>query len=131
MVAPAATVLTQLDCLTNYEKLAFYGAIKRLVLIASLALCGCVTTAAELGQSRVEKTLQSEKSAADFAMCVAENTLGAAELRNDGTRYWVLVNDPDGPRIRWDFIPTETGSIAELRTFVLLGKQSFVGEGCR
>ena len=103
--------------------------MRRIALIAALALAGCATTPAGLAKTNVEKTFTSTKTALAWATCVAENT-PEAELRSDGTRHWVLVSEFGVPRIRWDFIPTEGGSIVEQRTTAFIGKQSRMVEKC-
>jgi hypothetical protein len=104
--------------------------MRNLTLIAATALGGCTTTAAGLSQTSVEKTFQSAKSAAVLATCVAENSSGVVDLRDDGTRYWVIVSASGIPRTRWDFMPSGTGSVAELRTTALIGKQWAAIEPC-
>lgn len=104
--------------------------MKHITALAALALAGCTTTAAGLAQTSVEKAFQSKKSAAALATCVADNSTGDADIRNDGTRYWVIVSASGIARTRWDFIPTATGSTAELRTTALIGKQWAAIEPC-
>lgn len=103
--------------------------MKQLCIVAALALAGCATTPAGLAETRVEKSVTSQKTAQVFALCVAENVSGAI-LRDDGARYWVLLEVFGTPRHRWDFIPTETGSIAELRSTGIAGDESGSVEDC-
>lgn len=90
-------------------------AMKQIALITALALAGCTTTPAGLAKTGIKETIPSEKPAKEFALCVAERVPGAT-LRDDGERYWVLVDVWGVPRFRFDFIPSETGSIAEMRS---------------
>src|SRR3546814_4944428 len=62
----------------------------RSLVFAVLLLGGCATTPAGLQSTRVEATVSSSKSSADFATCVAEHLMGDAELRSSGDHYWVL-----------------------------------------
>lgn len=94
--------------------------MKKLLVIAAFALGGCATTPSGLASTSVEDRVTSTKSAKDFAICVAESLPGAT-LRDDGTRYWVLVDVFGVPRFRWDFIPTESGSIVEIRSTAVGG----------
>lgn len=95
--------------------------MKPAIVLFALLIAGCATTPAGLSQTRVEATVPSDKPAAAFATCVAESLAGNAELRSDGTRYWVLRSVAGTPRHRWDFIPAGDGSIAELRSTALAG----------
>lgn len=104
--------------------------MKKLIAIAVVALSGCTTTAAGLAETSVEKTFQSDKTARALATCVAENSSGVVDLRDDGTRYWVIVSASGIPRTRWDMFPTGTGSTAELRTTAIVGKQWAAIEPC-
>ena len=117
--APAivATVLKVLEIRTSYVTLVF---MKQLIFIAALALAGCATSPSGLASTSVESSVTSTKSAKDFAICVAESLPGAT-LRDDGTRYWVLFDVFGVPRFRWDFIPTETGSVVEIRSTAVGG----------
>ncbi|MEO0699435.1 MAG: hypothetical protein AAFY81_06920 [Pseudomonadota bacterium] len=94
--------------------------MKQITILGALMLAACATTPAGLLDTDVEETVESTKTAASFATCVAENMSGAA-LRNDGDRYWVLVEIYDIPRMRYDFRPTENGSIVEVRSTALGG----------
>src|SRR3546814_6096623 len=58
-------------------------AIMRSLVFAVLLLGGCATTPAGLQSTRVEATVSSSKSSADFATCVAEHLMGDAELRSE------------------------------------------------
>lgn len=95
--------------------------MKQLCIIAALALAGCATTPAGLAETSLERTVSSTKTAEAFATCVAENLPGGAEMRSAEGRYWVLVKIFGSPRYRADFIPTETGSVAELRSTAATG----------
>ena len=92
--------------------------MRKFALIAALALAGCATTPDGLARKEVKSVIPSTKSAKEFATCVAEN-LPSASLRDDGERYWVVQDMFGFPSFRWDFIPTETGSIAETRSTAL------------
>src|SRR3546814_2699983 len=96
-------------------------AIMRSLVFAVLLLGGCATTPAGLQSTRVEATVSSSKSSADFATCVAEHLMGDAELRSSGDHYWVLRSVFGVPRHRWDFTPSDSGSVAELRSTGLAG----------
>src|SRR3546814_3651415 len=88
----------------------------RSLVFAVLLLGGCATTPAGLQSTRVEATVSSSKSSADFATCVAEHLMGDAELRSSGDHYWVLRSVFGVPRHRRDFTPSDSGSVAELRS---------------
>jgi hypothetical protein len=103
--------------------------MRHTLLIAALALSGCATTPAGLASTEVKKTVASAKPAKEFALCVAENLPGAT-LRDDGTRYWVLMDVFGVPRFRWDFIPTESGSIAEARSTAIGNSGAKDAEKC-
>lgn len=95
------------------------GRMRKTLLIATLALSGCATTAQGLLESPIEDEISSDKSAQVFATCVVENITYGGQLRSDGERYWVIRNNTWGaPITRWDFVPTENGSRAELRTSI-------------
>ena len=67
----------------------------------------------------MEATLHSSKQPAAWATCVAERLAADVELRNDGTKFWIIRSNWYGSPIhRWDFIPTESGSRAELRSSI-------------
>jgi len=104
--------------------------MKRLIIIAALALAGCATTPAGLSKTRVEKTIASAKPAAAFATCFAESLPGTPELRSLDGKYWVLIEVFGTPRHRWDFTPTANGSVAELRSTGLAGAESGKVERC-
>lgn len=95
--------------------------MRLLILPAVLAVAGCATSAAGLYATRVEKTVTSTKTPQSFATCVAEAFAGDVQLRSEGDHYWVLRVIMDVPRHRWDFTPTATGSLAELRSTGLAG----------
>lgn len=94
--------------------------MKKITLLAALALSGCATTPAGLAQTDLEETVKSTKTAAAFATCLAEN-MASASLRNEGARYWVLVEILGTPRFRYDFTDTDKGSIAEVRSTAIGG----------
>ena len=98
----------------------------------AMLLPGCATSPAGLAQMGVEETLQSKKSAQDFATCVAEILQGQAELRGSGDHYWVLRENGWGvPIVRWDFKNVVTGgSIAELRATAIIGAGKDKVRGC-
>lgn len=98
-----------------------HSAMKQLCTIAALALSGCATTSAGLAETAVEQTVASPKSAEAFAVCVAESLPGGAQLRSLDGKFWVLVEVFGVPRYRADFLPTETGSIALLRSTAATG----------
>lgn len=103
--------------------------MKQLCIIAAIALTGCATTAAGLAETRVKRTITSEKDAKAFALCVAEN-MTSSEYRTDGERHWVLIQVYGVPRHRWDFTPSENGSVAELRSTGLAGAGTGDAERC-
>lgn len=82
----------------------------------TLVVAGCATTPAGLGATDVKATVSSQKSANEFAVCVAETLAGETQLRSNGDHYWVLREVMGVPRHRWDFHSTDNGSIAELRS---------------
>lgn len=95
------------------------GGMKNVILIAALSLSGCATTSQGLLESPAEFEITSEKNAQVFATCVVERLSFGGQLRSDGERYWVIRNNTLGaPITRWDFVPTESGSRAELRTSI-------------
>lgn len=104
--------------------------MRKIAAFAALALTGCATTPAGLADTRVEKTILSDKTPEAFAVCVAESLPGMAELRSLEGRYWVLMEVFGTPRHRWDFKPTESGSVAELRSTGLAGSESGKVERC-
>lgn len=104
--------------------------MKPTAALAALALAGCATTPAGLAETRVEKTISSEKTPEAFAVCVAENLPGSVELRSLEGRYWVLIEVFGTPRHRWDFTPSATGSIAELRSTGIAGSESGKVQDC-
>lgn len=103
--------------------------MKQAFIIAALALGGCAVTPAGLASTEVKRTIASAKPAKDFALCVAEN-LPDAEMRDDGNRYWVVFKIFDIPRIRWDFTPSGTGSIAETRSTAIGNSGAREAQAC-
>lgn len=99
--------------------------MRKVLMIAAAALStsGCATSAAGLQRMGVETTIPSQKTAQNFATCVAEVLQGSVELRGSGNHYWVLRPNGFGvPIVRWDFKDLATGgSIAELRATALMG----------
>lgn len=96
------------------------------VLAAVTMLTGCATTPAGLAESGLDLTLTSTKSPKDWAQCALANFHGMSQIDDDGTNWWIISPNGFGvPIQRWDFKPTPTGSIAELRstTGVATGKK--------
>lgn len=64
--------------------------------------------------------LTSSKSPKAVAVCAVDRMKGDADLRDDGTNWWVLRSNSFGvPVTRWDFRPDGNGgSIIELRTSI-------------
>lgn len=93
----------------------------RTITLLPLLLAGCATTPAGLMDTRVETTVASSKTTAEFANCTADALAGSVDVRSQGEHYWVIRNVWGTPRHRWDFHPTETGSRAELRSTGLAG----------
>lgn len=84
-----------------------------------LALGGCATSAAGLAETGVKLTVPSPKTTEAFARCVAEALNAKAQIRNEGIHYWVVRYNTLGMAgSRWDFRPSGTGSIAELRAAI-------------
>jgi hypothetical protein len=92
-------------------------------LMIALVLSGCAASPAGLARTAVKSTVPSNKSAQEFATCVAEVVLEQAELRGSGDHYWVLRENGVGiPVVRWDFTnQVAGGSIAELRATAYAG----------
>lgn len=88
----------------------------RLAVLAFAALCsGCVVQKAELNRPQVVARIDSPKTAAEFARCSAEAM--NLEVRSDEGVLSIIRSDHLGVRAaRWDFLATNTGSQAELRS---------------
>lgn len=96
--------------------------------ILFLALAGCATTPAALGRDEVSRTIASTKSAAVVARCAADNfPASMTSIRDLGEGRWYVIL---GDRHRWDFTPTATGSVAELRSSGVMGSRSTTVERC-
>jgi hypothetical protein len=90
-----------------------------LAFVVGLSLSGCAMSAKGLEKSDLDMSVQSAKSAKDFATCSAETMIGNNQLRSEGDHYWILRFNGYGiPVARWDFKPTHGGSIAELRSTI-------------
>ncbi|MBB3034052.1 hypothetical protein [Alteriqipengyuania lutimaris] len=90
-----------------------------LAIAAATTLSGCATSAAGLAATEIDASYSSEKSPKDWALCVAEAFQGSNMLRDDGTNWWIIRPNSYGvPISRWDFKPTPTGSVAELRSSI-------------
>lgn len=97
-----------------------------------LALTGCAASSAGLYREPVEFSVASNRSAQDFATCVAEVVQGPAELRGSGGHWWVVRATGAGtPVVRWDFTDKPAGgSIAELRATAIMGAAKDKVERC-
>ena len=105
--------------------------MKRCWILAIVALAGCATSAQGLLESPIEAEVTSTKTAQVFATCVVETLSFGGQLRSDGTKYWVIRNNVYGaPISRWDFIPTDSGSRAELRTSININTGKGKVEAC-
>jgi hypothetical protein len=104
-----------------------------ILLVASVTLGGCATSAAGLANSSVRETIPSQKSARDVAMCVVDSlNWSGNDLRGSDGHWWVIrVNGGNVPTIRWDFIDRSTGgSVAELRHTIGIGKATDKVRSC-
>jgi hypothetical protein len=88
-----------------------------------LALSGCVPVSSTgIYNTAVDLTVPSTKSSKDFALCAAGAFDGNNPVTNDGDHYWVTRLSLQGtPFARWDFLPTPTGSVAQLRSVLVAG----------
>lgn len=87
-----------------------------------LLLGACATTPGGIRATNVELAIVSHKPPAAFARCVADAWSGNNQFLNDGNHYWIIrLNSQGMPFARWDFLPTEAGSVAERRSDQLFG----------
>lgn len=98
---------------------------RRFIALAAVAalLGGCVpVSSAGVYRTPVDVTITSPKPVKDFALCAAQALPGNNPLTNDGDHYWVTRLSYQGaPFARWDFYPAPAGSVAELRSVLVLG----------
>lgn len=81
----------------------------------SLLLVGCSVQKYELRQPNTAARIDSDKTAASFAQCVSA-AMGIP-IRDSGNILHIVRKDRQGVEAsRWDFIPTNSGSQAELRS---------------
>jgi hypothetical protein len=85
-----------------------------------MLISGCATTAAGLGEAKVDETFTSAKLPSAVATCAVESLIGDPQIRNDGDHYWIIRNNGYGlPAVRWDFLPREGGGTTiELRSAI-------------
>ena len=80
-----------------------------------MAVAGCATSGTGLSRMEAATVYHSSQPARAFATCVAESLLWDADLRGDGSHYWILRNNAGLSGTRWDFIDQPYGgSVAEL-----------------
>ena len=91
--------------------------MRPLAALLLLALPGCATSAAGLGASNVELTLESAKPARVVAACLSQSLVGTNPMTEIADDHFVVIrqNLYQIPIIRWDIIGTPTGSRLELR----------------
>lgn len=92
--------------------------MRTIVFGAAFILAGCATTAAGLGRSPLEMTVESlTKTPRQFAECAVGEMSGSTDIRGEGDHYYILrFSGYQMPYARWDFRPRPGGgSIAELR----------------
>ncbi|USA39615.1 hypothetical protein NCF86_00175 [Pelagerythrobacter marinus] len=87
----------------------------RLAVLISLMLTGCVVQKAELNRPYAAARFDSDKTAAQFAACSAE-AMNLQVREDEGILTIVRTNNLGVQVARWDFLPTNSGSQAELRT---------------
>jgi len=86
-----------------------------LICAITLAATGCVVQKPALNRPYVAARLDSSKSAAEFSRCSAD-TMGL-EVREQGGNLYIVRTNRNGVQVaRWDFLATNDGSQAELRS---------------
>lgn len=95
--------------------------MKNYLCAALLVLSGCAGSSASISQKPAQMVIASAKPPQAFANCVADNFRGANSVRNDGDHYWIVSQFGLSAIIRWDFIPKDGGSVAELRSSPHIG----------
>lgn len=86
----------------------------------AMMVSGCATTAAGLGEAKVDETFTSAKAPSAVATCAVERLIGDPQIRNVGDHYWIIRNNGYGlPAVRWDFLPRDGGgTTVELRSAI-------------
>lgn len=86
----------------------------RFAMVAVVFLAGCTVQKAELNRPYVTARIDSAKPAAAFAQCSAA-AMGLSVRSDEGVL--TIVRSSGGVQVaRWDFLATNNGSQAELRT---------------
>jgi hypothetical protein len=91
--------------------------------VTTVGLAACVPVSSSgIYRTPIDVTIQSAKAPKDFALCVSQALIGNNPVTNDGNHYWVTRVAYQGqPFARWDFFPAPGGSVAQLRSVLLLG----------
>lgn len=94
-----------------------------LFLAMLLALAGCATSMGALGEKSPDLVVTSPKPAEQVASCLISSLQWENQLLRLADGHFVIVRNSSygTPIFRWDFIDTDAGSRAELRTGVGLG----------
>lgn len=83
-------------------------------ILLLLALSGCVVQKPALNRPYVTARIDSAKPAAAFASCAA-SAMGTQVREDDGSLF--IIRSANSVRVsRWDFLATNNGSQAELRS---------------
>ncbi len=99
------------------------------LLFLATILPGCTTTAARITGNPVSLTIESAKTPQALANCLAD-TMTGANLRSDGTHYWIVRENGYGTIGRWDVYPSGSGSRAEWRRVSGLTTGGGAGSKC-
>jgi hypothetical protein len=87
----------------------------RAAVLVLTCLAGCAVQKAELNRPYVAARIDSTKTAAQFAQCSAA-AMGLTVRSDEGILTIVRSNTRGVQVARWDFLATNNGSQAELRT---------------
>lgn len=88
--------------------------MRAIILLGTALLGACTVQKKELKRPYVVMRIDSPKPAAEFAGCAA--TAMSLKAKQKGGAFSVTRTNSLGVRVaRWDFVPTLSGSQAELR----------------